>query len=111
MKRLSIDDIKNLPDVPSKVLEIPEWKVSLEVQGISKGVQIELGRIVNDPDKDAFDYQRALLKVCVIDPILSDEDIDELYKKDSNIVDKIFVEINDLNGVGGIADSGDEFQE
>ena len=42
---------------------------------------------------------------------LSDEDIDELYKKDSNIVDKIFVEINDLNGVGGIADSGDEFQE
>jgi len=44
-----------------------------------------------------------LLKACIVDPQLTDEDVDNLYTKDSSVIDKIFVEINALNGVGGSA--------
>ena len=60
---------------------------------------------VNQDDADAFDYQRELLKVCVIEPELDDELIDQLYEKDSKVIDKIFLKINELNGVGGSAEA------
>jgi len=110
LKKLKLEDIKGLPNVPTKTYEIEEWSVSVELQGISKAKQIELGRIIDANDTDAFDYQRELLKVCIVDPQLSDEDIDELYKKDSKIIDNIFLEINTLNGVGGSA-TAEQFQD
>jgi len=110
MKRLKLDGIKDLPDVPTKELKIPEWDVSIMIQGISKAMQIELGRQLEVNDTDAFEYQKQLLKVCVIEPQLDDDAIDELYKKDSTVIDKIFLVINEVNGIGGSA-SADEFQE
>ena len=44
MKRLSADDIKNLPTVPEEELEIEEWGFSLLIRGINKGMQVELGK-------------------------------------------------------------------
>ena len=111
MKRLSKEDIKKLPDVPSKELEIPEWNCSILLQGISKAMQIELGRIATDDDKDAFEYQKELLKVCIVEPDLDEKDIDELYEKDSQTIDKIFLAINDLNGIGGSGDLAEQFSE
>ena len=110
MKRLSLDGIKDLPDVPTQELKIEEWDVSIVIQGISKAMQIELGRQLDSEDTDAFDYQKQLLKVCVVEPKLDDEAIDELYKKDSNVIDKIFVIINEVNGIGGSA-TAEEFQD
>ena len=104
MKRLSKEGIKNLPDVPTKVIELPKWEVSIQIQGISKAMQIELGRIIDAEDTDAFDYQKQLLKACVVEPELDDEMIDELYKRDSSTIDIIFSEINVLNGIGGSSD-------
>ena len=100
MKRLTKDAISNLPDIPTMEYEIEAWGVSLLLQGISKKMQIELGRIINDDNTDAFSYQKALLKACVVDPELDDDLIDELYSKDSKIIDQIFLAINDLNGIG-----------
>ena len=110
MKRLSVNDIKSLPDVPTQELKIDEWDVSVKIKGITKSMQIELGKLLENGELDAFDYQKELLKACIIDPELSDEDIDELYKKDSKIIDNIFLEINTLNGVGGSANA-DQFQD
>ena len=103
MKRLKLEDINSLPNVPTKELEIKEWNVSIVIQGISKATQIELGRIIDGEDTDAFDYQSQLLKACIVEPQLTDEDVQNLYKKDSSTIDNIFVEINALNGVGGSA--------
>ena len=36
MKRLKLDDIQNAPDLPTKEIELPEWEVSVVVQGLSK---------------------------------------------------------------------------
>ena len=41
-KILNLDDIKSLPDVPTKTIDIPQWNVSIKVKGISKKMQIEL---------------------------------------------------------------------
>tara|TARA_R100000808_G_C2141671_1_gene149485 strand:+ start:243 stop:578 length:336 start_codon:yes stop_codon:yes gene_type:complete len=109
MKRLSVDDIKTLPDVPEKELEIPEWKVSILLKGMTKSMQVELGKLL-DEGLDAFEYQKKLLMTCVVEPKLSEKDIEQLYEKDSSIVDNIFVAINELNGLGGSA-SADEFPE
>jgi hypothetical protein len=100
MKRLTKDAISGLPDIPTMEYEIEAWGVSLLLQGISKKMQIELGRIVNDDNTDAFSYQKELLKACVVDPELDDDLINELYSKDSKIIDQIFLAINDLNGIG-----------
>lgn len=105
MKRLSADDIKNLPSVPEEEYEIEEWGFSIILRGINKGMQVQLGKLLNNEDADAFDYQKELLKVCVIEPELDDELIDQLYEKDSKVIDKIFMKINELNGVGGSAEA------
>ena len=103
MKRLSVDDIKNLPSVPEEEYEIEEWGFSIVVKGINKAMQIKLGKLLDAKDKDAFDYQKELLKVCVVEPKLTDKLIDELYEKDATVIDKIFLKINELNGIGGSA--------
>ena len=103
MKRLSADDIKNLPSVPEEEYEIEEWGFSIVVKGINKAMQIKLGKLIDSKEKDAFDYQKELLKVCIVEPKLTDKLIDELYEKDATVIDKIFLKINELNGIGGSA--------
>jgi len=113
MDYLDLSKIKDIPDVPVKEIEIPEWKAKIQVKGLTKKMQVELARISTDVGKDAFDYQKALLKASVINPVLDDDAIDKLYDKDATIIDRIFVEIADINGIGGEvqAEMSDEFQE
>jgi len=112
MDILNLENIKNLPDVPVKEIEIPEWNAKVVVKGLTKKMQIELARISQADDKDAFDYQRALLKASLIEPVLDDETLEVLYDKDATVIDKIFVEIANLNGIGGDiqTEMSDEFQ-
>lgn len=110
VKRLSIDDIDNLPNVPTKEIVIDEWNVSILLKGITKAKQIQLAKLIEDKEVDAFEYQKELLKVCVVEPELDDDAIKKLYEKDSKIIDQINIAIADLNGFGGSA-TADEFQE
>ena len=110
MKRLTAEDIKKLPSVPEEEYEIEEWGFSIVVKGINKAMQIKLGKLLDEENKDAFDYQKELLKVCVVEPELTDEIIDELYEKDATVIDKIFLKINELNGLGGSAEA-EQFPE
>jgi hypothetical protein len=113
MEILNLENIKDIPDVPVKEIEIPEWNAKIQVKGLTKKMQVELARISTDEGKDAFDYQKALLKASVINPVLDDDAIDKLYEKDASVIDKVFIEIADLNGIGGDvqAEMSDEFQE
>ena len=110
MKRLTTDDIKSLPDVPTQELKIDAWNVSILIKGITKAMQIELGEMLDKEEMSAFYYQKQLLLHCVVEPKLELKDIDNLYEKDANVVDLIFASINELNGLGGSA-TADEFPE
>mgnify|MGYP005996599291 FL=1 len=113
MEILNLENIKDIPDVPVKEIEIPEWNAKIQVKGLTKKMQVELARISTDEGKDAFDYQKALLKASVINPVLDDDAIDKLYEKDASVIDKVFIERADLNGIGGDVQTemSDEFQE
>lgn len=113
MEILNLENIKDIPDVPVKEIEIPEWNAKIQVKGLTKKMQVELARISTDEGKDAFDYQKALLKASVINPVLDDDAIDKLYEKDASVIDKVFIEIADLNGIGGDVQTemSDEFQD
>lgn len=90
--------LNTIADVPEKEIEIPEWDAKIRVKGISKKVQVELARIATDESKDAFDYQKELLKASVIEPQLDDEMIELLYEKNATVIDRIFIEISEMNG-------------
>ena len=90
-------------------MEIPEWKVSVLIKGMTKSMQVELGKLLDD-GLDAFEYQKKLLLTCVVEPELTEKDVEALYEKDSSVIDNIFVAINELNGLGGSA-SAEQFQE
>jgi hypothetical protein len=113
MEFLDLNKLQDLPNVPVKDIVIPEWKAKVKVKGLTKKMQVELARISTADDSDAFDYQKALLKASVIEPQLDDEAIEMLYEKDATVIDKLFVEIADLNGVGGDVqqDIAEQFQE
>ena len=113
MDFLDLNKLQDLPNVPVKDIEIPEWNAKVKVKGLTKKMQVELARISTAEDSDAFDYQKALLKASVIEPQLDDEAIEMLYEKDATVIDKLFVEIADLNGVGGDVqqDIAEQFQE
>jgi|TARA_R100000734_G_C3290811_1_gene82647 hypothetical protein len=113
MEFLDLNKLQDLPNVPVKDIVIPEWKAKVKVKGLTKKMQVELARISTAEDSDAFDYQKALLKASVIEPQLDDEAIEMLYEKDATVIDKLFVEIADLNGVGGDVqqDIAEQFQE
>jgi hypothetical protein len=108
---LNLNDIKKLPDVPIKEIEIPAWKTKVKVKGLTKKAQVELARIASKGD--AFDYQKELLKQSIIEPELDDEAVELLYEKDATVIDSLFVEIADLNGIGNEVQSAlaEEFQE
>lgn len=110
---LDINKIDKLPDVPVKDIEIPEWNVKVKVKGLSKKMQVELARISGADGTDAFDYQKALLQASVVEPKLDEKSIETLYEKDATVLDKLFVEIANLNGIGGEVQEEilNEFQE
>ena len=62
MKRLTTDDIKSLPDVPTQELKIDAWNVSILIQGITKSMQIELGQLLDKDEMSAFYYQKQLCR-------------------------------------------------
>tara|TARA_R100000329_G_scaffold136533_1_gene117294 strand:+ start:742 stop:1083 length:342 start_codon:yes stop_codon:yes gene_type:complete len=113
MKYLDINEINNLPDVPVEEVEIPEWKVKVKIKGLSKKMQVELARISSADSTDAFDYQKALLQASVVEPKLDDKAIESLYEKDATVLDNLFVQIANLNGIGGDVQEEilNEFQE
>lgn len=113
MDFLNLEKIKSIPDVPVKEIEIPEWEAKIKVKGLTKKMQVELARIAGDSTKDAFDYQKALLKASLVEPQLDDEAIELLYEKEASVIDKIFIEIAEMNGVGEEvqAEMSDEFPE
>lgn len=113
MEFLDLNKIDKLPDVPVKDVLIEDWNVKVKIKGLSKKMQVELARISGAEDSDAFDYQKALLQASVVEPKLDEKAIESLYEKDATVLDKLFLEIANLNGIGGDVQEEilNEFQE
>jgi hypothetical protein len=96
MKRLTLDDISNAPSLPEKEVEIPEWKATVLVTGLTKADTVEINELSEVDDvRDEVLFEKHLLLKGLKEPQLDDLDqVEEFYSKATPaIIDKILIGI------------------
>ena len=117
MKRLKLDDIQNAPDLPTKEIELPEWEVSVVVQGLSKADAVEINKIAEDENgvRDDTQFEKELLMKGLKDPELESlSDVDKFYEKATPaMIDKMIMGIYQCMAwtKGEQADIAEQFPE
>lgn len=102
------DKILASSDIPSELLEIPEWDVELLVQGMSAGERLSL--MQNAYDQKAQQVNMTIVYpdvvvACAFDPetkepIFTEADKPELMKKSSAAIERIAAAGLALSGIG-----------
>ena len=117
MKRLKLNDIQNAPDLPTKEIELPEWEVSVVVQGLSKADAVEINKIAEDENgvRDDTQFEKELLMKGLKDPELESlSDVDKFYEKATPaMIDKMIMGIYQCMAwtKGEQADIAEQFPE
>ena len=96
MKRLSLDDISNVPSLPEKEIEIEQWDASVLVTGLTKADAVEINEISEvEGVRDEVLFEKHLLLKGLKDPQLDNlEQVEDFYSKATpQIVDKILIGI------------------
>ena len=96
MKRLSLDDISNVPSLPTKEIEIEQWDASVLVTGLTKADAVEINEISEvEGVRDEVLFEKHLLLKGLKDPQLDNlEQVEDFYSKATpQIVDKILIGI------------------
>jgi hypothetical protein len=96
MKRLSLDDISNVPSLPEKEIEIEQWNASVLVTGLTKADAVEINEISEvEGVRDEVLFEKHLLLKGLKDPQLDNlEQVEDFYSKATpQIVDKILIGI------------------
>ena len=96
MKRLTLDDISNAPSLPEKEVEIPEWKATVLVTGLTKADTVEINELSEvEGVRDEVLFEKHLLLKGIKEPQLDDLDqVEEFYSKATPaIIDKILIGI------------------
>ena len=94
MKRLTLDDISNAPSLPEKEVEIPEWKATVLVTGLTKADTVEINELSEVDDvRDEVLFEKHLLLKGLKEPQLDDLDqVEDFYSKATPaIIDKILI--------------------
>ena len=96
MKRLSLDDISNVPSLPEKEIEIEQWNASVLVTGLTKADAVEINEISEvEGVRDEVLFEKHLLLKGLKEPQLDNlEQVEDFYSKATpQIVDKILIGI------------------
>lgn len=96
MKRLSLDDISNVPSLPEKEIEIEQWDASVLVTGLTKADAVEINQISEvEGVRDEVLFEKHLLLKGLKEPQLDNlEQVEDFYSKATpQIVDKILIGI------------------
>ena len=96
MKRLSLDDISNVPSLPEKEIEIEQWDASVLVTGLTKADAVEINEISEvEGVRDEVLFEKHLLLKGLKEPQLDNlEQVEDFYSKATpQIVDKILIGI------------------
>lgn len=84
-RRLTFSQIRDAVDVRIEELVVPEWGGSIVIQSATMAdlehiaAQARVNRGGGQVEIDQNRYNRALLRYCVIDPVLSEAEITELF--------------------------------
>jgi hypothetical protein len=92
-------------DLPSERVEVPEWGVTLNVRTMSGTERDAFEQSIVVGEKISLENIRAKLCVrCIVDdagqPVFEAGDADELGRKSSRALDRLFSVAQKLNGMG-----------
>jgi NTP pyrophosphatase (non-canonical NTP hydrolase) len=106
---LSRDDILAAEDLPRKEIEVPEWKGSVFVRGLTGEERDEFEHQIystnGDEKKLNMKNMRArLLSITLCDGqgkrLFTDADIEQLGKKNGDVLTRLFLIAQSLSGLG-----------
>lgn len=102
---LTLQDIKTAKDVPTKIIDVPEWGGKMEIKGMDVNARMNTLRQCSKPDGrggtvvDQVKMQTATIVACTIQPQLTPDAIKWLTEKNSGVVERVFTEIYQLSGL------------
>jgi len=87
-------------DIPSRLVEVPEWDVTLKVRGLTSG---ETLNIYGSETDDREEQMQLILLRSVLDPetdehVFSEEDRGEITKKSSKATTRLIAVCMELSG-------------
>ena len=109
------DSIINSVDLPSEIVDVPEWDVKVEVRGLTAGDAVKfLDRVSRKGEIDRENFAAELLLLTCHDPdtgsrIFESADRDMLKSKSAQAVNRLSAVASRLSGFGGdipLADDG-----
>lgn len=99
---LSIDEIEQVDDLPEKIVAIPEWGegVGVKIKALTKQQQIDIRKQATvNGTVDADEADLLAIVTSVVEPELTREQVGVLKTKNANAIDRISVELAQLNGM------------
>ena len=102
VKILTKEEILAADDIPTKVVEVPEWGGAVVVHGMSAAERWEWNR-KNKAADGSIDIEKAMnyaLIIGISEPKFTEEDIPALRKKYGAVLDRISRAWLELSGIG-----------
>jgi hypothetical protein len=104
LKRLTRTALLSNPDVRYEDIDVPEWGGSMMVRSMTAGERRQarlLAREIDDNGNVSVDDVKmgcTVIAMCCEDPKLQVEDVNDLYKKASGVLQRVFNKILALSG-------------
>lgn len=115
-KMLTVDDIANVDDLPTKLVDIPAWGGSVRIKMLTKQQQYRVRTDAIDPDDGSLDeckLELGIIVASVVEPDLTPAHVAMLAQKNGEVVDQLLGEVYDLSSLDSeaVARARAEFQE
>ena len=99
MSYLTIAQIAAADDLQVQDVEVPEWGGTVKVKGMSAGERLQLAAIVQDEKMNALQgIAHFALLHGVVEPKITEENLDMFLSKSSKAIDRIVEVFNKLSG-------------
>ena len=114
MAILTIDQIMNSDDLPSKVIPVPAWGGDLKIRQLTKAQQHQIrATAMVEGEVDDHQLEMGILVAAIVEPEMTRDHMVMLANKNADVIDEILAEVFTLSALDkeAIARARDEFPE
>lgn len=97
---LSLEQIMNADDLPSKIVEVPAWGGSIRIKQLTKAQQHEIRTtaVVDGVLNDQM-LEMGILVASIVEPNLTREHMEMLANKNADVIDEVLAEVFTLSAL------------
>lgn len=111
---LTIDQIMNADDLPTKVIPVEAWGGSIKIRMLTKAQQYQVRKTaIVDGEFNDQQMEMGLLVESIVEPEMTREHMEMLANKNADVVDEILAEVFSLSAMDkeAIAEAQAEFPD